>query len=117
MNIDQPALSLSNAIKQGLDTGSDRDALVNDLDQLRQQGGLYRGNVNIISGVHGFPNGSTQAARDLFDADVLRFGSISGVRVFNFPDMAPLEITNLLRGEGTTIGGFCDSGACLAPFK
>jgi len=23
----------------------------------------------------------------------------------------------LLRGPGTTIGGFCDSGACLAPFK
>lgn len=73
--------------------------------------------MNIISGVHGLPNGATQVAKDLFDADVMRFGGVSGVRVLNFPDMALLEITNLLRGQGTTIGGFCDSGACLAPCR
>jgi uncharacterized protein RhaS with RHS repeats len=79
--------------------------------------GLYKGNVNIISGVHGTPAGATLPALDLFKADVARFGRIPGVQVYNFPAMTPGQITNLLRAPGTTIGGFCDSGACLAPFR
>jgi RHS repeat-associated protein len=79
--------------------------------------GLYRGEVNIISGVHGTRSGATIADASLFRADVARFGNIPGVRVHNFPEMPSTQLTNLLRGPGTTIGGFCDSGACLAPFK
>jgi hypothetical protein len=77
--------------------------------------GIYKGDVNIISGVHGSPSGLTEVANDLFKADVMRFGNIPGVKVYNFAEMSPQEITTLLRGPGTTIGGFCDSGACLAP--
>lgn len=78
---------------------------------------LYKGNVNIISGVHGEASGATRAAQELFKADFERFGNLPGVKVFNFPEMTPRQVSDLLRGPGTTIGGFCDSGACLAPFK
>ena len=79
--------------------------------------GLYKGNVNIISGVHGTAAGTTMADISLFEADVARFGNLPGVKVFNFPQMAPGQISNVLRSSDTTIGGFCNSGACLAPFK
>ena len=79
--------------------------------------GLYRGNVNIISGVHGEITGATTADSSLFQADVARFGNIPGVTVHNFPEMTPGQITNLLNGPGTTIAGFCNSGTCLAPFR
>jgi len=36
MNSAQPALSLRSAIKRSLDAGSDREAVVNCLEQLRQ---------------------------------------------------------------------------------
>ncbi|MGY3355158.1 RHS repeat-associated protein [Bradyrhizobium sp. GM0.4] len=79
--------------------------------------GLYRGNVNIISGVHGEITGATVADFRLFDADVARFGNIPGVTIHNLPAMTPGQVTNLLNGPGTTIGAFCNSGACLAPFR
>jgi filamentous hemagglutinin len=79
--------------------------------------GLYSGDVNIISGVHGLPNGTTIIDRTLYEADAARFGNLSGVNVYNFPDLTPRQITDLLNGKGTTIGGFCNSGACLAPYK
>jgi hypothetical protein len=79
--------------------------------------GLYKGDVNIISGVHGTPSGATIADLSLFNADVARFGNMPGVNVYNFTEMSSQQLTNLLRGPGTTIGGFCDSGACLAPLK
>lgn len=37
MKAEQPALSLRNAIKNKLDAGGDRDAIVSDLHQLRGQ--------------------------------------------------------------------------------
>jgi hypothetical protein len=79
--------------------------------------GLYKGNVNIISGVHGTPSGGTIVDLGLFRADVARFGNIPGVRVHNFTEMTPKQLTDLLTGPGTTIGAFCDSAACLAFFK
>ncbi|MDE0838359.1 MAG: RHS repeat-associated core domain-containing protein, partial [Kiritimatiellae bacterium] len=79
--------------------------------------GLYKGDVNIISGVHGFWRGTTTVDSSLFEADVTRFGKIPGVYIYDFSKMTPTQIRGLLNGPGTTIGGFCDSGACLAPFK
>ncbi|PTQ90492.1 RHS repeat-associated core domain-containing protein [Agitococcus lubricus] len=79
--------------------------------------GLYKGDVNIISGVHGTPAGVTIPDLSLFKADVSRFGNIPGVNVYDFTKLSPQQLTDLLRGPGTTIGGFCDSGVCLAPFK
>jgi hypothetical protein len=79
--------------------------------------GLMKGDdVNIISGAHGLPD-AMSVDPSLYLEDVRAFGNIEGVNVYNLPDLSPEEITGLLNGPGTTIGGFCNSGACLAPFK
>ena len=46
--------------------------------------GMYNGEVNIISGVHGALNGSTSVDLILYEADVARFGNLPGVNVYNF---------------------------------
>lgn len=80
--------------------------------------GMYNGDVNIISGVHGALDGSIESVdSSLYEADVARFGNYPGVTVYNYPEMTPGQINSLLNGPGTTIGGFCNSGACLMPFK
>ena len=79
--------------------------------------GMYRGEVNILTGVHGEASGATVVDRSFYEADVARFGNLPGVNVYNFPEMTASKITELLNGSGTTIGAFCDSGACLAPFR
>jgi hypothetical protein len=80
--------------------------------------GMLRGGpVNILSGAHGEISGVMRAERAFFEADRAAFGNLPGVNVFDVTRMAPGEISGLLRGPGTTIGAFCDSGACLAPFR
>jgi hypothetical protein len=79
--------------------------------------GMYSGDVNIISGVHGFIDGSTSVDLSLYEADVARFGNLPGVNVYNFSELAPGQLNGFLNGPGTTIGGFCNSGICLAPFR
>jgi hypothetical protein len=79
--------------------------------------GTFKGDVNILSGVHGTPGGTMLPDLSIYQADVGRFGNLPGVNVHNLPEMTPGQINGLLNGEGTTIGGFCNSGACLAPFK
>jgi hypothetical protein len=79
--------------------------------------GLFAGDVNIISGVHGFLDGSTIPDLNLYTVDEEYFKGMPGVNVYDFTAMTPSQITGLLNGTGTTIGGFCNSGVCLAPFK
>jgi hypothetical protein len=80
--------------------------------------GMLRGGpVNILSGAHGEASGLIRAERAFFEADRAAFGGLEGVNVFDITRMAPGEVSGLLRGPGTTIGAFCDSGACLAPFR
>lgn len=79
--------------------------------------GLYKGDVNIISGVHGTVDGDTLVDASLYEADVKRFGDVPGVNIHNFPEMTPGQINGLLNRPGTTIGGFCNSDICLRPFK
>jgi hypothetical protein len=50
-------------------------------------------------------------------ADVARFGDWPGVTIHNVPEMTAEEITAVLNGPGTIIGGFCNSAICLAPFQ
>ena len=77
----------------------------------------YGGIVNIISGVHGSSDGTTEEAYSMYTDDVQKFGGMPGVTVYNFPDIVQTgQITNLLNGPGLTIGGFCNSEACLAPY-
>jgi CheY-specific phosphatase CheX len=79
--------------------------------------GLYKGGVNILSGVHGTMEGQMIPDSALFEADVARFGDLAGVTIYNIPNMTPAQITTVLQSPGTTIGGFCSSGICLMPFK
>jgi hypothetical protein len=78
---------------------------------------LRGGPVNILSGAHGEASGLITAERGFFEADRSAFGGLEGVNVFDITRMAPGEIIGLLSGHGTMIGAFCDSGACLAPFR
>lgn len=80
--------------------------------------GLLRGGpVHILSGAHGEVTGVMRAERAFFDAHIEMFGHLDGVNVFDVSRMSSGEISRLLQGPGTTIGAFCDSGACLAPFR
>jgi len=81
--------------------------------------GMYSGNgtVNIISGVHGAPNGSTENDQSMYESDVVKFEGLPGVTVYNFPDLTPNALNLLLNGPGTTIGAFCNSCAVLAPYQ
>jgi RHS repeat-associated protein len=78
--------------------------------------GLMKGEVNIITGVHGRATGEMIAYLSLYWADVARFGMYPGVRVFNVPSMTTVALSNVLKGAGTIIGAFCHSGACFAKF-
>ncbi|NVJ20996.1 VCBS repeat-containing protein [Myxococcus sp. AM011] len=79
--------------------------------------GLYKGDVNILSGAHGMPDGHMIPDATLFEADVARFADIPGVSVHDITKMSPAQIKEVLQSPTTIIGGFCDSGACLAPFR
>ena len=83
-------------------------------DGLHGYGG--NGKVDIISGAHGFPD-KMVVDKAMYEADVARFGNKQGVTVHNLPDLSPEKITELLKNQNTTIGGFCNSQICLEPFK
>jgi hypothetical protein len=73
--------------------------------------------VSILTGAHGAADGSLIADASMFADDLRAFGDLPGVRVYNVASMTPSEIGAVLNGPGTIIGGFCNSGACLAPFR
>ncbi len=92
------------------------DISQNDFASLVNSGMMKR-DVSIISGVHGTVDGAVIADTSLYLDDVRRFGHLPGVTVHNLSDLAPEQISQILNGPGTTIGGFCNSGVCLGPFK
>ena len=81
------------------------------------QSSLYKGDVNIITGVHGASDGSTVNDLRMYFEDVKRFGDISGVRVYDFSGLSEPELRQLLNGSDTTIGAFCNSGPCLQKYR
>ena len=62
-------------------------------------------------------NGTTVINREFYEADLEKFGVMPGVNVYNLPDMTVQQLSEVLNGPGTTIGAFCNSGVCLAPFR
>ena len=72
--------------------------------------------VKILSGTHGAVDAAFTVDLGMFEFDAASLGQYEGVQVFNFTEMSPTAITELVNGPGTIIGGFCDSGACLAPY-
>jgi hypothetical protein len=80
--------------------------------------GLMRGGpVNILSGVHGSEAGIMTADAAIFAEDVAMFGRMEGVTIHDTASLSAAEVGGMLNGPGTTIGAFCNSGACLAPFS
>jgi RHS repeat-associated protein len=80
--------------------------------------GLMRGDqVSILAGAHGAADGRLIADASMFADDFRAFGDLPGVHVYNVASMTPSEIGAVLNGPGTVVGGFCNSGACLAPFR
>ncbi|HVJ62216.1 MAG TPA: RHS repeat-associated core domain-containing protein [Tahibacter sp.] len=73
--------------------------------------------VDIISGVHGYRDGSTKVDSSMFEFDRARFESPEfDIRVHNYPDLNDGQLRDILNNRsGTVIGGFCDSNACLSP--
>lgn len=74
------------------------------------------GPINILTGVDGFADGTMAANPSFYEEDLGMFGNLPNVNVYNLPEMTPDEISSILSGPGTTIGAFCNSGVCLAPF-
>jgi RHS repeat-associated protein len=78
---------------------------------------LYKGDVNILSGVDGFANGTWRASAEILQEDVSLFSNIPRVNIYNIDQMTSAQIRNIINGPGTTIGAFCNSGACLLPYR
>ncbi|TQF17842.1 hypothetical protein FJV41_01485 [Myxococcus llanfairpwllgwyngyllgogerychwyrndrobwllllantysiliogogogochensis] len=78
---------------------------------------LTKGDVHILSGAHGSRGGRITPAPNFLRDDKLRWRKNPNVKIHDITKMTPDEITNILRGEGTIVGGFCYSDICLAPFK
>ena len=76
---------------------------------------LQGGKIHILSGVHGFPDGTTKAALRFFKDDFATFRKIDEVTVYNVAEMSEDAIQAVLSESGTIIGGFCDSLTCLTP--
>lgn len=75
---------------------------------------LYRGgDVRVLSGVHGLPDGTMIPEASFYADDVAKFGDIPGVTVHDVSTMSAEAITGAVESPGTTIGAFCNSGACL----
>ena len=72
--------------------------------------------VNVITGAHGEATGAMNADLGMFQFDQSRWGQL-GANVLNVADPAhAAAITGALRGPGTTVGAFCNSGVCLKAF-
>jgi RHS repeat-associated protein len=80
------------------------------------QRALYQDkNVDILSGVHGFSDGTMKKELQFFADDVKAFGDLLGVTIHNINSMSKTQIQNIMKNDSTVIGAFCHSGACLKP--
>jgi RHS repeat-associated protein len=79
--------------------------------------GLMKGHeVKLLTGAHGAVDGTWVADLGMFEFDAATLGQYEGVQVFNFAEMSPTAISEMINGPGTIVGGFCNSGACLAAY-
>jgi len=62
------------------------------------------------------PDGTTTSDISLFQDDMATLGDVEGVNVHNMADMLEEQIRSAVNGTGMIIGGFCNSGVCLAKY-
>ena len=65
--------------------------------------------VNVISGVHGFADGSTTSELKFLNEDLTRYADVPEVTVYDFNDLTDSQITDMVNGPNTTVGAFCNS--------
>ena len=75
------------------------------------------GDVHVLSGVHGLPNGTRTPGNDLYWDDAIEWENVSNVTVWNVQTMSKRQLTEVLRSEGTIIGAFCHSAVCLNNYR
>ena len=92
------------------------DIAQKDFATFVNQGVMQGREVKILSGGHGTLEGIFKPELSMFEFDAATLGQYEGVQVLNFAEMSPAAITEIVNGPGVIIGGFCNSGACLAPF-
>ena len=76
---------------------------------------LERGDrVTVLTGVHGYPNGSVVPEHEFFLQDEELLLNLGNVTIVDINDMDASEIMDILQDtDGTIIGGFCFSDVCL----
>jgi RHS repeat-associated protein len=87
-----------------------------DVAGIVNSAGYAGGDINILSGVHGLPDGTVTPQVGFYNADMATFGNLPNVNVYDFMSMTDAQVTSVVNGPGTTIGGFCNSCAVLAPY-
>jgi hypothetical protein len=72
--------------------------------------------VHLLTGAHGYENGTTEYVSRFYEQDEAAFGLRKGVNVYNLDGMPKEQIIELINGPGTIVAGYCNSGVCLAPY-
>ena len=68
-----------------------------------------KGNINIISGVHGNISGYTKAEFDFFAEDFNTFSNMTNVNVYNFNEMNYNDFASIINSDSTSILAWCFS--------
>jgi hypothetical protein len=110
-----PAFSMTPTAAGGELWTSSGNIVQSDFANLVQAGSANGQTVNLLTGVHGFANGTIQAAPEFFEADVAAFGNLPGVNIHDISTMTLEDIQSIISGPGRTIGGFCNSTTVLLP--
>jgi hypothetical protein len=80
--------------------------------------GLKRGDdIHILTGANGSADGNMTPDDRFYVEDMERFGDLPGVVIHNLPTMSEGEVSAVLQGPGTIMGGFCHSAICLSPYR
>ena len=67
----------------------------------------------MLLGFHGKGDGTMQLGGELAVEDFRKWGDTPNVNVLDMRKMRTSEVTDVLNSSDTTIGGFCNSRACL----
>lgn len=72
--------------------------------------------VNLLTGVHGHPNGMLEEELGFLDSDLARWGGNPNINIQYIKGLTPDLVRGLLNSSDVTVGGFCNSAVCLAPY-
>ncbi|MFC6564631.1 hypothetical protein [Actinoplanes utahensis] len=88
-----------------------------DFDHIVENAAMRGDDIHILSGNHGYPDGLRKADASLYADDVARYGTFPNMHIYDMPSMSEAQIKEVMQKPGVIIGGFCNSQACLAPYR